>query len=163
MNRYTMIPCVITVLVGCVPPQPLATPSGRSEVTIKAPKDKIRSRLANVILDTGGSIKTNTEFCIVGGKVSDSTAHSILYGGFPEERFRWDLIDNNDGVRVVFTAMMVAKPDTAFEQVTTLPPGAKIYKQIQAAMEIMKTKLEAEQAAKPVQPPPAHKPSSPPA
>lgn len=147
----------IVILSGCAAPQPLATASGRAEVTVKAPKARIQGALTSVLINAGATVKQVTEFCVVGGKRTDSVGKSLFFGSkydsIPEDRIRFDIIDLPEGVRVVATCMVVTNPDSGFERITPIAPGAAVYKDLQKGLELMKTKLEAEQAAKQTQAP----------
>lgn len=157
MKIPTMVCAGIVMLSGCAAPQPLPTASGKAEVTIKAPKARIQGALTNVLINAGASIQQVTEFFVVGGKRTDSVGKSLFFGSkydsIPEDRIRFDIVEMPEGVRVVATCMIVTNPGGGFENVTTMNPGAAIYKDLQKGLDLMKTKLEAEQAAKAAQNP----------
>ena len=106
-----------------------------------------------------------TEFYVVGGKRTDSVAKSLFFGSrydaIPEDRIRFDIVQMPEGVRVVATCMIVTNPGGGYENVTTLNPGAAIYGDLQKGLDIMKARLEAEQATKDAQKPVAPAPQNP--
>lgn len=144
MNR--LIPAAALVLVSCAGPQPLPTSSGKAEVVIQSPKGKVRDALAARALDRGFQIKSNGDSAVVIGKRSDSIALAMMagsrYDAQPEIRVRYDLLEVEGGTRVVTTAMVVTNPDSAFEKITPMDPGAKAYVELQGALNEVKGKLE---------------------
>ncbi|HET6331210.1 MAG TPA: hypothetical protein VFF76_10530 [Holophagaceae bacterium] len=141
-----MLLLFVPILLACTKPTPLPTPSGKAEVIMQAPRGKVKEALVGRALDTGWNIKKADESAVVMGRRSDSVMLGMLagsqYDAQPELRIRYDLVEVAAGTRVVSTAMIVTNPDSAFERITTLDPGAKAYLSIQAALNEVKTKVE---------------------
>ncbi len=137
---------VVFLLAGCVPLQPLQTPSGRPEVTISGvTKKQVLDLLVTEMLANGVQVKQVNEYGAVFGKPDDSFTGALLFGSrydsTPEMRLTFNVVELSDAIRVFCNAAMVTNPGSAFERVRDLT-GGRTAKDAQAMLERLKARLQ---------------------
>lgn len=133
-----------------------ATPSGKAEVTIKAPVATIKSAIISGAMNQGLNVTKDTDYLLQLEKPTQNLGAAMLlgskYDSVPNERYVFTFAPTNDSVRVVVSPMFVTNPGSAFEQLTPITNGQGIQR-TQETLTELKTRLEVASA-----PPP--KPSS---
>lgn len=147
-TRTTIGMIVLCLSFACAAIEPLPTASGRPEVTISGVTCKqVSDRIVNNLLNNGATIKTATESMVVAEKRTKSEAARLFYGSQydtePMERAIFNVVGQDDSVRVVVTMQCVTNPGSAFERITELNAGATWGHKAQAALDSMKTNMEA--------------------
>lgn len=149
MKKILPLAVLITAL-ACTPPQPLATPSGRADVTFAAPKSDVVNSIISMAVDRGYQLKKSENNLIVLGKLDDSMTAAMLFGSrydsTPEKRITVTIIELDGKCRVMAQFAIVTNPGSAFERITILSKGSKADHEFQAALEQLKVKLEKPQA-----------------
>jgi hypothetical protein len=122
-----------------------ATPSGKPEVTIRAPLPQIKSAIISRAMNRGYSVTRDTDYLLQVEKPSDNMAAQILlgsrYDSTPNERYVFTFAPGKDEVRVVAATMFVTNPGSAFEQLTPITTGKGI-QQTQVSLDEIKSQLE---------------------
>lgn len=125
-----IFPALLAIaLAGCATVPPPSTASGKLEMMLNNVRvDCARSELANTLVNGGYSIKSNSEYQIVAGRITNNAFAAAMLGtsagGAPEERVTLTLIpqSDSDALRVIFDGGYISNPGTAFESVQ--PVGA---------------------------------------
>jgi hypothetical protein len=129
----------LALFAGCAaPPPPLATTSGRPEVTIAgASKKQVIDAIVAGALEKGSQVRSVNDYGVVLARRDDSNlGAAILFGSrydaVPESRMHLNVVEVPGGIRVFGRAEMVTNPGSAFERVTDITRGAG--QQIQDAL-----------------------------
>lgn len=144
-----VIGAVVVALSGCATPQPLATASGRPEVTICSGIDRkaVRDRLVERMVANGGRVQSVNDYSITISKPSDDFMTSLLYGSrfnaTPDLRLTVTFVDTESGCQRLFaTAAIVTNPGSGFENQMDATVGAG--PTLLASLESFKGRIESE-------------------
>lgn len=138
MLRVINLALVCLLAVSCAPVKPLATPSGRPEVTITgATKKQILDVLVENLVGQGMELRRLDDYTAVFGKRDSSFGSAVLFGSrydsTPEMRVTFTLVDVAGAVRVYCNAAMVTNPGSAHERISdaTAANGEEIQQMLQ--------------------------------
>jgi S1-C subfamily serine protease len=128
--KIILIPFVLflALLYGCATTKPLATASGKPEVTIpNVTKKQVTDALVTQMINQGFQIKNSSDYNIVFTKPMESLSAQLLlgskYDSTPEHRASFMIVESGNGIRVVLTNQGITNPGSAFEKVTDLSSG----------------------------------------
>lgn len=124
-QRFPVISALVLafVLNGCASaPVRLATPSGLPEIAISGvTKKQIVDFVVGDKLAAGFEIRSVDDYSLVIARDIDDFSARALYGSdfdrTPEARITYNLVDNNDGVKIFVRSEMVTNPQSRFESV----------------------------------------------
>jgi hypothetical protein len=133
-------------LGACQTVQPPATASGKPEVTIRAPVEKIKALLITHAMNNGMSITKDTEYLLQFDKPTTNLGAAVLlgsrYDSTPNERYVITFAPLGEQTRVIASAMYVTNPGSGFERITPVNAGDGINK-TQSDLEQIKVMAEA--------------------
>lgn len=104
---------------GCMTSGSAPTASGSPEVTMRAPPDRAKAALMNVVLNRGLRVKSDSAYSLIVEQETKSTAARVLTAtdsSTPVERVSFNIAPVAGGTRIVADSSYVTKPGTAFEQ-----------------------------------------------
>jgi hypothetical protein len=134
----------IAILTSCANmPKPLATPTGRPEVSIvKTNIADVKGVVSNIALDWGYYVKNISDYSAVYEKREEGVGMSVLFGSkydsTPVWRLTFNFVPLNGDVRIVANIHLVTNAGSAFERITDLSKASKDANNIQQALERVK-------------------------
>lgn len=150
--KWIAVLLLSAVLAGCATqkPEPIASPSGKPDVTILANPDRIRSAVLDHYINAGFVIVKNDASVIVIERADQSLGASIIYGSrydpTPYRRVRFNFIAQGDGrTRVISEWFMVGNRGSAFEHEDAMRPDVGAHRMLLK----IKADLEGTAAASP--------------
>lgn len=109
---------IMLAITGCAAPK-LNTRSGTPEVTIAAPAEKIRARLANDLADHGFAAINSDPLSLVFEKEAGAAASVFFGSSFNPTayyRARLTLIEDAGSVRVLYHGYIISNRGSGFEK-----------------------------------------------
>jgi hypothetical protein len=135
------------VLAACAAPAPLATPTGRPEVTIAGvSKKQVADAIVAGALEKGSTVKAVTDYEVTLAKRDENAVGTNLlfgsrYDAVPETRLHLGMVEVAGGVRVFGRAEVVTNPGSAFERVLDVTDTTG--RSIQTSLESLRARLSA--------------------
>ncbi len=129
--KLLCIAAATVLLTGCYTPRQ-GTPSGRNEVTIAAPKAKVKAALVTAVVNLHFMPVQDTDYILTAD--GDASAGAQFWftttdGRVPKTRMRFTLIENDNQTRVIAAAALLTPGYGGYnEQEFTNP---EIYNQLQ--------------------------------
>lgn len=152
--RSLLVATVLSFLFGCATTKPLHTPTGRPEVTVRsASRKEVVDMLTSSMINAGYSVRNITDYTAEYSKrLSDSVGAQVLFGSrydsVPEARAHFDVLENQQGVRVVGTLRLITNPGSAFERVTDFSRSSKDAQSYQQMLEQIKWTFDSRETGK---------------
>lgn len=140
------------MLAACQTAQQPTTPSGKAEVTIKAPVAAIKAQLLSRAMDRRFNVTKDTEYLLQVEKPTENLAAAVLlgskYDSVPSERIVFTFAPLGENTRVVAALMIVTNPGSAFERLTPINAGEGVDR-TQNTLNEIKQSLETQTAPPP--------------
>jgi PDZ domain len=147
--KFAGVVAYLLVLTGCATPMPLATPTGKPEVTIQGAKiEDVKNILTSVAMDWGYTVKNVTDYVAVYEKPNTNALSNALMASQYDPNTMWrltySLANLGSAVRVVTNIALVTNPGSAFERLTDFSSGGEGSQQFQTMLLEVKRRMEAE-------------------
>jgi hypothetical protein len=133
--------CLLIVsLIGCASGQPLNTPSGKPEVTIRdASRKDIRDTIVSLMANDGWQVRRVKDNVVVVGRATGNWNTILTYASasnkIPENQITFTLDETgSDDVRVICRGTVVTDAGSGFENVAEVE-GGSFNKEAQAALD----------------------------
>tara|TARA_R110002074_G_scaffold130555_3_gene272237 strand:- start:419 stop:847 length:429 start_codon:yes stop_codon:yes gene_type:complete len=126
MNKILAPLVVLGLLSGCVTPVQHNTPSGKAESCVHLPKDQVRSRIANWLIDSHFNLTQQSDYLVQGEKPMQGMASFLLaseYDVTPMARVTFNLLEGQKCIRVVADLAGITNAHSAFEKSTPFNNG----------------------------------------
>lgn len=117
-----LIVCSLLALSACQSVQH-ATLSGKPEVTVAAPADQAKTAFVGALINSGFSLKSDTQFMVVAERVTTGLGAALLatqYDSRVMARITGTFVPNGKDTRVVADMALVSNPGSAFERPFTM-------------------------------------------
>jgi C-terminal processing protease CtpA/Prc len=150
LNAAVAMLCLFA-LAGCASQPPLDTAAGRPEIIItNVDLEEIKAQLTTDALQWGYTTKSVTDYTAVYEKREQSTMAAVLMGSqydpYPLWRLTYNLVEQNDRVRIVANIYIVTNPGSAFERISDVSQASKAAHSIQNYLEQLETSIEVNNA-----------------
>lgn len=110
----------ILALAGCQTAQPLATASGRPEVSISAPASQVHAALVGAAMNRGYTIRQDSQYLLVVEKPSQNFMANVLLGSqfnpVVNARMSIAIAEIGGATRVVVDMAIIQNPGSGFER-----------------------------------------------
>jgi hypothetical protein len=138
----------VFVLAACAsgpPAPPLKTATGRPEIVINAPVEKVRATIISSEVGAGSKMVSETQSSLTFSIPITSFAAGLLYGSglspTPYGRATFTMVSAGEKTRVFVSAEMVSNYGTAFERVYP-SQDPQTYQNLQRSLERIKLAAE---------------------
>lgn len=145
LMRAAALTVALAVIAGCQTSQ-VTTASGRPEVTVTAPPEKVRATILNEAVNRRFTIKTDTVYSLVVEQPSKDFMMGLLLGSNWDPtvnvRVTFTFVPLEAQTRVIAEQVAVTNPGTAMERITPLT-GQKAVDGLQAWLDGLQSKVAA--------------------